>query len=127
MGRYDPDDDFDEELDIRRYRSGIDRPHSGAGVTAFAMGVIAMAGAIGAAVIIIALDAVPPGPDDDLWLDLLELFLVGCGTLSIAGFALGLAGSFQSDRKPLFGMLGTVVNVLAGVAILICLGMLTDL
>src|SRR5438270_9081533 len=125
------DDDFDDELDLGRYRGGFDRPHAGAGVTAAVMGIVALVGGICTVIAILVLDSAQPapGPDDDVWMGLLALALLGCGTLSVAGFVLGLAGSFQSDRNPLFGIVGVVVNALAiiGMGIVVCLGVLSDM
>ncbi len=127
MARYDPDD-FDEELDIRRQRGGLDRPHSGTGMAALVMGVVAAVGAACAVVIFVALDSAPPGLDDDLWMGLAVLLFLGCGALAVAGFVLSLVGACQSDRNPLFGILGTVASALTlvGAAVVVCLGIFSD-
>jgi hypothetical protein len=129
MGRYDPYDDFDEELEVRPHRGRVDRPHGGMRMTAFAMAALAAVGAVCAVVIIVALeDAAQPGPDDDLWMGLLALLFLACGALSVAGLTLGLVGSCQADRNPLFGIFGIIVNALAIMVMgaVLCLGVLSD-
>lgn len=128
MGRYGTYDDFDDELDMRRLRVDRDRPHGGASVAAAVMGVLGLVGAVCTTIVIAALDAADPGPDDDMWMGMLALAMLGFGTLATAGFVLGLVGAFQRDRNPLYGIIGVVMNALtiAGMTVLICMGVLSD-
>jgi hypothetical protein len=128
MGRYDLYDDLEDDIDVRRWH-GLERPHSGQGFASLVMGVIAAVGGGCATAVAVMLDAAQQGPDDELLMGLFVLLFLGCGALAIAGFVVGIAGSFQSDRKPILAILGAVLNGLTilGMATLFCIGILSDL
>jgi hypothetical protein len=127
---YDEDDDLDDALDVRhRAFFQDDRRHSGPGVVAFGMAIAAGIGTGVAAVLAaIAMDVQPPIADDDPLLVSAGLLLLISGVTSVAGLALGFGGTFQSDRKPLYAILGLSFNalVLFGIVVLICLGILGE-
>jgi hypothetical protein len=127
---YDEDDDLDDGIDVRhRAYFADDRRHSGQGMVAFGMAIAAAIGTgIAAVVAIIAMDLQPPVADDDPLLVLAGLLLLVSGVTGVAGLALGFAGTFQSDRKPLYAILGLSLNavVLFGMVVLICLGILHE-
>jgi hypothetical protein len=130
MGRYHSYDDLDDELDLHERRVSVDLPHSGIGMASFATALLAGVGAACAVIVLIAVDAAQqvPGADDEMWEVLAGLMFIGCGALAIAGFTLGLIGSFQHERQPTFAILGSVVNalVLVGMGIAVCAGILAD-
>lgn len=59
---------------------------------------------------------------------LVGLGLLGTGLLVLLGFGFGIAGSFQSDRKKVFAILGVVINVviIAGTLGLMIIGSMAD-
>jgi hypothetical protein len=124
---YDEDDDLDDAFDVRhRAYFEDDRRHSGPGVVAFALAIAAAIGTgIAAVLATIVMDAPQPVADDDPLLVLTGLLFLAFGVTGFAGLALGFAGTFQSDRKPLFAILGLSLNavVLFGMVVLICAGM----
>jgi hypothetical protein len=70
------------------------------------------------------MDAPQPVVDDDPLLVLAGLLFLAAGVTGFAGLVLGFVGTFQSDRKPLYAILGLSLNavVLFGMIVLICLG-----
>ena len=127
MSRYDDEDDLDDALDVRHRAYFEDgRRHSGPGLVAFALVIAAAIGTgIAAVLAAIVMDAPQPVADDDPLLVLAGLLFLACGVTGFAGLALGFAGTFQSDRKPLYAILGLSLNavVLFGMVVLICAGM----
>ncbi len=130
MGRYDDNDDDFDYLPLQRPALGDDRPHSRQGLVSLG---IALVGGMCTATLVVAalvIDAQPvPLADEDLWMGLAGLVLLGCGVMSIAGIVLGMVGSMQSDRKPHFAILGAIANVLVllGMFVAVCAGVLSDL
>jgi hypothetical protein len=127
---YDEDNDLDDSIDVRhRVYFTDDRRHSGPGVVAFGMAIAAAIGTgIATVLAIIVMEAPQPVADDDPLLVLAGLLFLACGVTGFAGLALGFAGTFQSDRKPLYAILGLSLNgvVLFGMVVLICLGILNE-
>jgi hypothetical protein len=127
MGYYDDDDD---DLDLRRYRTGGDRPQSGPGIASIVLGILAATGAAVVLVIAVLIEEMQGGQiaDDDPEMLLLIGVFLASSAFSFAGLILGIVGSGQSDRNPLLGVFGLVLNslVLVGLIFLICLGVLSD-
>jgi hypothetical protein len=131
MSRYDDeDDDLDDAFDVRR-RAYFqdDRRHSGPGVVAFGMAIAAAIGTGIATVLAAIVMKAQPGMADDEPLLVLAGLLFGLSAVTgFTGLVLGFVGTFQSDRKPLYAVLGLSLNavVLFGMIVLFCLGILAD-
>jgi hypothetical protein len=139
---YDPlDDHFDEIRNPpRRPRRAYDyeydrgpKPHSGVGVASMCLaGVAFVAYLIVAGLMVISeihnANNNAPINDDDPIAILGGLGIVGAFTFNFIGLVLGAVGCFQSDRKPLYAILGAIFNgvvfvgVIAMIVIAIILG-----
>jgi len=131
MSRYDDDDDFeDDRFDVRRRRFyADDRPHSGQGIVAVVLAILAAIGAEVATVFAVVLDAGGPVDDDDPLTIVTVLLFAGAGLGGLGGLLLGFAAMFQSDRKPTYAVTGVTANalILFGIVVLICMGIFSDM
>lgn len=116
------DDDYDNRISAQPLHIGpqsdidfslpVPVPHSGFGVASF---VIALVTGIGAffSIAIAAFLGIKNGPipKNDPTAVLIGLVIIGSGVLSLIGLVLGIVGVCQSNRRVVFAMLGTVLNV----------------
>lgn len=135
--RYDDDDYDDIRVGRRRRRDRDDRegpmPASGMGISSVCMAGVVLLGYLFTISMIVVVEARnnnnnAPMRDDDPVLTVLGLGAVGSGCLNLAGVILGFVGIFQSDRNPLWAILGAIFNttLLIGIIGLVCLGLLTN-
>ena len=105
-------------------------PHSGLGISAFVISLLAGSLMVIAFVMAAALDAQTGGLDEDSpGAIVLGLFLVLSGLGQMLALGLGIAGMLQAHRNKLFGVLGTVcaATALLGGGLLMLLGLAMEL
>ena len=126
MPRYDEYDNDDlADLDLRRRSIEGPRRQSGPGFVSFGLSMAATLGAALLLLLVIILAIVNPnGPaaDDDPMVIAVGLAAIGTCTLAFAGLVVGVAGICQSDRNPVFAVLGVVINAVVLLAVLFCIG-----
>ena len=105
-------------------------PHTGLGISAFVISLLASGLMVIAFVMAAALEAQHGGLNEDSpGAIVLGLFLVLSGLGQLLALGLGIAGMLQANRNKLFGVLGTVcaATALVGGGLLMLLGLAMEL
>jgi hypothetical protein len=132
MPHYDDHDQYDDDdYDIRIRRDGRrdvfgPNPHSGIGITSVWLALAVFFGYLLTVGLICAIEEQngPLQEDDPLGI-VLGLGIIGSGCLNLAGVVLGFAGCFQSNRNPIWAIVGATLNVILFIGIigLVCAGL----
>lgn len=104
----------------------MEQKHSGLGIASFVLGIVVGVLVFLMVVVAGAMQASTPGGIDEQSpvAVVLGLFILGLLALDMVALGLGIGSLFQSDRKKIFGVLGTLFSALtiAGTVLLIIIG-----